>query len=339
VSYYTPTGHYSYDSHYFGTQSAGLMAVKELQSGIDGPNGVYRYGTGGGFPDQTWNDTNYWVDVVIDTVNAPTSPPTVTSTSPGSNATDVALNTAVSATFSQDLNPDAIQFTLTRSGGGAVPASVTYDSTTDKATLQPYTALSASTTYTATVQATDAWGNAMSAPHTWTFTTGTSVTCPCSVWSSSAVPDVASASEANSLELGMRFTSAINGYITGVRFYKGGQNTGTHTGSLWSNDGTQLATGTFTNETDSGWQTLTFAQPVAITANTPYVVSYHTNVGYYAYSASYFTQPVISYPLTAVADSATGHNGVFLLSSSVGFPTSTWNAGNYWVDAIFTTTP
>ena len=40
-----------------------------------GPNGVYAYGTNSTFPNQTWNATNYWVDVVLQ----PGPPPTLTS--------------------------------------------------------------------------------------------------------------------------------------------------------------------------------------------------------------------------------------------------------------------
>ena len=35
-----------------------------LADGAAGGNGVYRYGAGG-FPDQTYNASNYWVDVVF----------------------------------------------------------------------------------------------------------------------------------------------------------------------------------------------------------------------------------------------------------------------------------
>ena len=45
----------------------------------------------------------------------------------------------------------------------------------------------------------------------------------------------------------------------------------------------ELASATFTGETASGWQTVTFSSPVAIAANTVYVVSYHTNVGQYGH--------------------------------------------------------
>ena len=51
---------------------------------------------------------------------------------------------------------------------------------------------------------------------------------------------------------------------------------------MWSSTGQLLATATFTNETASGWQQVNLATPVAITANTVYVVSYHTPGGYSA---------------------------------------------------------
>ena len=36
-----------------------------LRDGADGPNGVYRYGSGGGFPTQTFESSNYWVDLTF----------------------------------------------------------------------------------------------------------------------------------------------------------------------------------------------------------------------------------------------------------------------------------
>ena len=83
------------------------------------------------------------------------------------------------------------------------------------------------------------------------------------------------------MEVGTRFRSDINGYITGIRFYKAAANTGTHTGRLWTNTGALLATVTFTNETASGWQQMALPNAVPITANTTYVVSYHAPNGHY----------------------------------------------------------
>jgi len=134
----------------------------------------------------------------------------------------------------------------------------------------------------------------------------------------------------------MQFTSTVAGYVTGVRFYKGTTNTGTHVGNLWSATGTNLGKVTFTNETPSGWQTAYFASSVAITANTTYVISYHTTSGHNAADNGYFTNAVSNLPLGALADGQNGPNGVYKSGSS-GFPTTGGSATNYWVDAIFNT--
>jgi hypothetical protein len=140
----------------------------------------------------------------------------------------------------------------------------------------------------------------------------------------------------NSLELGTRFTSSAAGWVTGVTFYKGTGNTGTHTGSLWTDDGTLLASGTFTGETATGWQTLTFATPVAITADTAYVVSYHAPNGNYAVDGGYFAAAHKSYPLTATADTTTHHNGLYKYGSDSAFPNGSYGSANYWVGPVFT---
>lgn len=334
VSYYAPNGHYSVDSGYFASQGAGQPALRELQSGVDGANGLYGYGTGGGFPINSFNAANYWVDVILETTSGSTQPPTVTSTSPASSATGVGLGSPVKATFSAGILTSSLQFSLGQVGGGNVAGTVSYDPGTNTATFQPDAALSPSTTYRATVTATDVWGNAMTEQKVWPFTTndGSQLTCPCSLWSSAATPANPSSGDSNSVELGVRFSSAMAGKVTGVRFYKGQFNTGTHTGTLWSNTGQQLASGTFINETATGWQTLTFATPVTITAGTSYVVSYHAPSGGYAYNAGYFSESHSAYPLISPND---GANGLYLYGSS-GFPTETYNANNYWVDVVFT---
>jgi PKD repeat protein len=167
--------------------------------------------------------------------------------------------------------------------------------------------------------------------------TTTTASCPCSIWSATATPAVAADPDSSPVELGVKFTSDVAGFITGIRFYKSSTNTGTHIGSLWTSTGTLLAQGTFTNETASGWQTLTFNSPVAISANTLYVASYHTNVGHYAGDNAFFAiAGVDNPPLHALKDGASGGNGVYAYTSTPVFPTSTWSASNYWVDVVFT---
>ena len=91
------------------------------------------------------------------------------------------------------------------------------------------------------------------------------------------------------MTLGVKFVPQSSGYITGVRFYKGTGNTGTHTGTLWSSTGQPLRTGTFINETATGWQTLTFSSPVPVAAGTTYVASYFAPNGRYSADERFFS--------------------------------------------------
>src|SRR5205823_1813950 len=115
------------------------------------------------------------------------------------------------------------------------------------------------------------------------------------------------------VEVGVKFRSDVAGAVTGIRFYKTVTNTGTHVGNLWSNTGQLLATATFTNETGSGWQQVTFANPVFISANTTYIASYHTTAGHYSDDASAFaTAGVDNAPLHALKNGTDGTNGVYV---------------------------
>ena len=137
------------------------------------------------------------------------------------------------------------------------------------------------------------------------------------------------------IEIGVKFRADTAGAITGLRFYKGTANTGTHVGNLWTTGGTQLGSATFTSETASGWQQVVFATPVPIAANTIYVASYYAASGYFAFDSAYFTAAVDAPPLHALYNGTSGGNGVYKYGG--GIPTQTWNSSNYWVDVVFTT--
>src|SRR5207248_229438 len=99
--------------------------------------------------------------------------------------------------------------------------------------------------------------------------------------------------------------------------------------------GTLLRSGTFTDETEEGWQQVIFGEPVPIVANTTYVASYHTDVGSYAANQGYFASAgVARWPLRVLADGEDGPNGVFKYGASA-FPDEAYMASNYWVDVIF----
>ena len=166
------------------------------------------------------------------------------------------------------------------------------------------------------------------------FTAASGLGCPCSLWPSTAEPSRQSSTDTRAAELGVRFTPLRSGYIKGIRFYKGSGNTGSHIGRLWSDSGTRLAQATFSGETASGWQQVLFSSPVAVTAGTKYVASYYAPAGHYANDPSYFAvENTTRGPLTALTSTASTPNGVYRYGS--GFPSSTYQATNYWVDVVY----
>ncbi len=104
----------------------------------------------------------------------------------------------------------------------------------------------------------DTLGDAMAADFTSTFTTAVAVgsQSPVSIFGTSAVPSWIDNPDNQAVELGMKFRSDLDGFITGMRFYKSANNIGQHVANLWGPDGTLLGSGTFVNETASGWQTV-----------------------------------------------------------------------------------
>ena len=105
-----------------------------------------------------------------------TTPPTIVSTLPANLATNVATNQAITATFSEAMNPaslNATSYTLVGPGGVAVSGVVTYAVIGNTATFTPAAGLAPSSLFTATIttMATDLSGNALAANYVWTFTT------------------------------------------------------------------------------------------------------------------------------------------------------------------------
>ena len=168
-------------------------------------------------------------------------------------------------------------------------------------------------------------------------TTALPVVCPCTVFQPTDVPTNPKENDGNSIELGFKFRTSQNGFITSIRFYKGAGTSGTHSGHLWSSDGTLLANVTFTGEGASGWQQVDFATPVAVTSGTTYVASVFSSSGDYAFSNPFFTQAVVNGPLTALANGDDGPNGLYKYTSAPAFPTDNYQTSNYWIDVVFNT--
>jgi methionine-rich copper-binding protein CopC len=336
VAYFAPSGNYSASPGYFGNNTATYNQLHAIADGVDGGNGVYGYTGSSAFPSNTYNANNYWVDVLWQPgANGDGTPPTVTSTNPANGSSGAGLAAQPAVTLNEAVDLTTATFTLSDPAGARLTGTTTLSADQKTLTFTPSAALAPGTAYTASVQVADSNGNMMPTATRWTFTTTTTAACPCSLFSAATVPTVVNTNDPNPYELGVKFSPTADGHISGVKFYKGTQNTGTHTGSLYSATGTVLATGTFSGESASGWQTLTFSSPVAVTAGTTYVASYTTTTGFYSSDNGYFNRAGVDTPaLTSPMNADGAGNGVFSVGS--GFPTDSFGGSNYWVDVVYT---
>ncbi len=107
---------------------------------------------------------------------APTIP-TVTATFPLNLATDFSTNIAITASFSDEMDPLTItsQTFTVKAGTTPVTGSVFYFASNKLAYFQPSSALLPSTFYTATITtgAKNLFGNALTSDYVWNFTTET----------------------------------------------------------------------------------------------------------------------------------------------------------------------
>ncbi len=331
VSYHAPEGHYSATPEFFNRSlTKGPLTAPSAAS--VGGNGVYAYGNGG-FPSRSSRRTNYWVSAVYEDL-PDTTPPEPVATTPGGGASSVALDTEVSVLFDEPVNTSSISMTLTDGDGTRVPGSVTSEDDARRVLYETDDALAPGTRYRVAISASDTAGNALSTPLRFTFRTHEPAGAVNALWDDAERPDVEDSGDANAIEVGTKFVADQDLDITGIRFYKAATNTGVHVGSLWDATGALLGRVTFAGESASGWQQAMFATPVRILRGQRYVVSYHAPEGHYSATGNYFEQARSNGPLTALASSASGGNGVYEYGSS-GFPSSSFNQTSYWVTPVY----
>jgi len=350
ASYFAPVGHYSYNSAYFASTGVNSSPLTALANGVDGGNGVYRLATGGGFPNQSFNSNNYWVDVAFNSTVQNTTPPGVvglgqtpgvqgSNPTPAPGATAVPVTTTVTATFTESVQANTISFVLKDAAGNTVTSSVSYNDAAWTATLTPSASLTTSTTYTATVSGvTDAAGNTMTSPVSWSFTT-VGAASGSTIWTSSVTPSITSANDSTAQELGVKFRSSVAGYITGIQFYKGTGNTGTHVGHLWTSTGTLLATATLRQRDHHRLAVGQLLQPRGHRRQHNLCRVLLRPGGALRLQLRLLRLRGRHHsPLTALANGVDGGNGLYAGGNVGVFPNQTYNSNNYWVDVTFSTT-
>lgn len=223
------------------------------------------------------------------------------------------------------------QVTFNWSVSGAT--TITIDNGVGDVTGLNSTTIMPSATKKYTLTAANANGS-NTASVTVTVNAATAPSAAISIWPNTSAP-TKYVTASGPIEFGVKIRSDVAGQVTGIRFYKIAANTGVHTGSLWSSDGQLLATGTFTAETATGWQTLKFTAPVTIRPNTTYVASYHTNAGIGAFGSELQSSGKDNAPLHALQTGVDGANGVYTFSSGGKFPAQGSSGSNFWVDILF----
>jgi hypothetical protein len=238
---FTPTSNLAPNTLYTATIMGGVNGVKDLAGNVMASNYVWSWTTAA-TPD--------------------TTVPTVISTIPVDAATGVAINSAMSATFSEAMDPltiTTVTFTL-KQGTTSVSGTVTYSLVT--AVFTPLANLASSTVYTATITtgAKDLAGNAMASNYVWSFTTGAAAdtTAPTVI---STVNDDGATNVATNTRIAATFSEAMNPLtITTVTFTL--------------KQGTTPVSGTVTY---SG-VTAVFAPTSTLASNTEYTITITTGV-------------------------------------------------------------
>ncbi|HEX7483641.1 MAG TPA: DUF4082 domain-containing protein [Candidatus Saccharimonadales bacterium] len=358
ASVFMADGNYVATPHYFGSPVINApFTLPDQGSAIDGlgnvGQGAYAAAATSTYPTHSFNETNYWIDATY-VSSADTAPPTITAQTPADDATNVEYTDAVTATFDKLLDPASVSSStilVTDDQNQPVAGTVTYDSATRKVQFVPDVIWASGKTYTVTLKGSspaiqDYDGHDMAADYSWSFTvTTTPLDCPCSL-KNNQIPTGSSTYRedlAQGIELGLKIVPRMNGYITGVRFYKPIVNTATmHTGHVWDSQGNLLASATTIGESEYGWQEAVLTTPLSVNSGQVYVVSFGLATGDYQATFGQFTAPMtapgfVAYPGGDARNTASGSgtaNSVYTYVAGQ-YPGSPSTNNYYHIDAVF----
>jgi hypothetical protein len=299
---------------------------------------VFRYYTPGNITGLVWdnfcggNDSTFAVpnafdiqfDNLVITTGAGSSDDVV---APVGDTTAPTIPTNITASNITDTSMD-VAWTASTDAVGVQRYSVKANGTTvatPTANSVALTSLAPSTAYAIRVQARDAAGNYSNLSPAVTFTTTATPVVSQSIYTTQT-PAITDANDGIPITLGTRFTSAVSGNITGIRFYRAATAPTSAIGLLFTDDGTELQRVTFGSLT-TGWNTATFATPISITAGLYYRAEYFSS-GPYVATSGQFTTSVTNGHLTATG-------GYFGYDTTPIFATGQSGGGGYFADVMF----
>lgn len=155
----------------------------------------------------------------------------------------------------------------------------------------------------------------------------------------SALPETARpqttvlAVDANPVDLGLRFSVAVEGTVLGLRLYRGDDDVAARPARLWAPDGTVLAELRFAAPEEAGWQRALFDVPIPVQSGGTYTASYRATDGYLA-DAGYFSAEAAPDTGTLLRPDPVAA-GVFGYGETTVAPTQSVEGTNYWIDVLF----
>jgi len=360
VSVYMADGNYTATPSFFtaDVNNSPLIAPSD-GTAFDGlgnqGQGDYHAGASA-YPTDYFNSGNYWVDASF-TTSLNNAAPQVSSHTPVADATNVPVGKVdIIAAFDKPMDSNTIDtntFIVKDSSGNPVTGSVSYDGQTHTAMFTASSVWQTSSTYTVTLKGgvgtpviADMQGIPIATDNVWSFTTSADLlACPCSLYNQqNPAGSTTFRDYLNNLELGNKVVAQESGYITTLRFYKSIVTPDTtNDGNIWDANGNNLATVTFSNESDYGWQEATLATPLYVTRGQVYVLSYGVTTGYYQVRVGAFTAPLdspglIAYPSGDIRNTTTltGTNNSVYSTTKGAYPGLVGAANTYYyVDAVF----
>jgi hypothetical protein len=323
ASYFAPTGNYAQlqDDLIDAKTSLGGYFTTAASGGAFGFNGVYNPGAAG-FPALSYENSNYFVDVVFSPSAAVTYE--LTSITDGGTCAETGAPIA-SAAMTVNEQPRG---SLSGSGSQVAgqPSSILF---TGQAGTGPFSLQINGAGYTPVTSGTP-------------FSTGSiPLNQTSSMWTSSTLPTPTASNDGVPLEVGMKFRPAINGTVSALRFYKGVSDVLPTVLKLYTATGTLLASVTQQDAAPAaaGWRSVTLPTAVPLAANTVYLVSYYSASGDYVTTPDFLINDYVSGPLTVPAPGGpAGGNGQYLYGAGGGFPTEFYGilgGSNYWADVVF----
>lgn len=150
------------------------------------------------------------------------------------------------------------------------------------------------------------------------------------MFSSKAKPKTKAVGSKKSVNLGVRFSTSVDGTVDALQFYRSKNQKRAYVASLWGPDGALLARATFKKSSKTGWQTVSLPKPVKLKKGKTYTASYLASGGRFASTRGYYAKKRTNNGITVAKK-----GGVFSYSKKSKRPTTKTTA-SYLIDVMFT---